>query len=65
MRTLRRGMVAAALAVPLAFGTAGVASAHDGGVAWGAEYQAFFAAAGPNGAVVGGVSAEAGGVMWD
>ncbi|NIJ10206.1 hypothetical protein FHU38_000550 [Saccharomonospora amisosensis] len=66
MRTLRRGMVAVALALPLSFGATGIASAcDDGGAAWGAQYQLFGAAAGPDGAIVAGVNSEAGGIMWD
>ncbi|NIJ10209.1 hypothetical protein FHU38_000553 [Saccharomonospora amisosensis] len=64
MRTVRRGMVAVALALPLSFGATGIASAtDDGGASWGAEYGSEFAVAGPEGAVVGGIHSEADGFM--
>ncbi|EHR63412.1 hypothetical protein [Saccharomonospora cyanea] len=61
MRSVRRGLVAAALAFPLALGFAGVAGAAEkgeGSVDW-ASYEASFAAAGPEGAAAGEVASEA------
>ncbi|WP_197318869.1 hypothetical protein [Saccharomonospora sp. NB11] len=61
MRSVRRGLVATAIAFPLAFGFAGVAAAGEnteGSVDW-AEYEASIAVAGPEGAFAGEVSAEA------
>ncbi|MGW9309526.1 hypothetical protein ACWGRK_05365 [Saccharomonospora azurea] len=61
MRSVRRGLVASALALPLAFGFAGVASAGENGegsVDW-ASYEASFAAAGPWGAAAGDIASEA------
>lgn len=62
MRSVRRGVVAAALALPLAFGFAGVAAAGQGGgeadLNW-AEFEASYAAAGPQGAIAGDVESEA------
>ncbi|WP_433470726.1 hypothetical protein [Saccharomonospora azurea] len=60
MRSVRRGLVATAIAFPLAFGFAGVAAAEngEGSVDW-AEYEASIAVAGPEGAFAGEVSAEA------
>ncbi len=54
MRSVRRGMVAAALAFPLAFGFAGVATAGEKEVeAYWAEYEANYAFAGSFGAAAG------------
>ena len=60
MRSVRRGMIAAALALPLAFGFAGVAGASEGegSVDW-ASYEAEGAAADATGAAVGEIEAEA------
>lgn len=61
MRSVRRGVIAATLAFPLAFGFAGVASAGENGegsVDW-ASYEASFAAAGPWGAAAGDIASEA------
>src|SRR5690606_42009345 len=61
MRSVRRGMVAAALAFPLAFGFAGVATAGEKEVeAYWAEYEANYAFAGSFGAAAGDVSSGAG-----
>ncbi|WP_298180923.1 hypothetical protein [Saccharomonospora sp.] len=66
MRSVRRGMVAAALAFPLAFGFAGVATAGEKEVDanW-ASYEASYAFAGPFGAAAGDVSSEAGSVEYE
>ncbi|WP_028662809.1 hypothetical protein [Saccharomonospora halophila] len=64
MRSVRRGIVTAALALPLAFGAAGVAAADKGGdveAHW-ASHEANIAAAGADGAVAGDVSSEAAGI---
>ncbi|WP_197318870.1 hypothetical protein [Saccharomonospora sp. NB11] len=62
MRSVRRGLVASALALPLAFGFAGVATAGEsngeGSVDW-AGYEASFAVAGPWGAAAGDIASEA------
>ncbi len=62
MRSVRRGIVTAALALPLAFGAAGVAAAGDGGEveAQHASYDAKCAAAGNGGAAVNSISSDAG-----
>src|SRR5690606_41743857 len=61
MRSVRRGMVAAALAFPLAFGFAGVATAGEKEVeAYWAEYEANYAFDGSFGAAAGDVSSGAG-----
>ncbi|EHR63411.1 hypothetical protein [Saccharomonospora cyanea] len=60
MRSVRRGLVATALAFPLALGFAGVAGAAEGESSVdSASFEASFAAAGPEGAFAGEVSAEA------
>jgi hypothetical protein len=60
MRSVRRGMIAAALALPLAFGFAGVAGASEGegSVDW-ASYEAGGAVATPWGAAAGEIESEA------
>ncbi|WP_026453842.1 hypothetical protein [Saccharomonospora iraqiensis] len=67
MRSVRRGIVTAALALPLAFGAAGVAAADKGGdvEANYASYEANIAAAGADGAVAGDVSSEAAGLKYE
>ncbi|CAM2783545.1 hypothetical protein SAXI111661_01345 [Saccharomonospora xinjiangensis] len=59
MRSVRRGLVATALAFPLALGFAGVAGASEKGEVDYAAYEASFAAASPEGAAAGEVSSEA------
>lgn len=61
MRSVRRGIVTAALALPLAFGATGVAAAGGGGEteASHTSFEAKKVAAGQDGAVVKSVSSEA------
>ncbi|WP_197318871.1 hypothetical protein [Saccharomonospora sp. NB11] len=60
MRNVRRGLVAAALAFPLAFGVAGVAAADEveGSIDW-ASYEAEYASATYQGAEVEEIESEA------